>query len=397
MVVDTQTEQLQQLHWPLQQQLNRDQLEQLKTFKTQLMNDVLTQLSPRSVSRESKTGTPGHKSPQNDQLSLSLEEAGHLLSPHFPCPTHHSTADQPPPVLSTPIKPPISSAAKKHVSPSPPHPPFSSTISSHTHTLAPDITDLHMSNLSSTPPQHSLNLHTLQVQLPEYLQVPPSSTLSPNLSLECPQIPPPPTSPDTATTTPPTITHTPLPPEALDSHSQQISISETYSLRCSPNPAPLQPADDYHSPPHAVGHYTSPTASPTTHPLPPTVQRTLNTHSAARTTPTERHTRHVEDLTQYYESKLEELQRELTRSSERNSSQPLPLNNAKPQDHRHTGNPKSSIATPHEYASVRSPVLPVTKRLNERLQADNERLKAECTKLQIMLKQHDMYVYSSHD
>lgn len=373
---DTQTEQLQQLHWSQQQQLNREQLNQLKAFKNQLMNDVLTQLSPRSGPQEDILGT-GQRYGCFDtrQLSLSLEEAGHVLSPRFTRPIHHSAADQPPPGLFTPIRLPTSITAINHFSPSSPRPHPSlttTTIPSHTHTPLSVTTELCTSDLSSTPPQAPLNQHTQQIHLPELSQV----ALSPDLSVVSPQLPVPLFSPHS---TPPTITCTPrpiLPPGTPDSHSQQLSIS--------------------HTSPHTVGHSISPMASSTTPPsLPKNTQGTLNTHPAVKTTLIEKHARHVEDLKQYYESKLEELQRELTLSSEEKSLT-SPSSHANTQHRGSNERLHSSIATRLQYANLPSPGLPATERAHERLQAENNRLKAQCTNLQIKLKQHDMYVYTTH-
>lgn len=372
---DTQTEQLQHLHWSQQQQLNREQLNQLKAFKNQLMNDVLTQLSPRSGLQEDIVGTGQRYSCfDTRQLSLSLEEAGHVLSPRFTRSIHHSAADQPPPGLFTPIRLPTSITAVNHVSPSSPHPHSSltTTTPSRTHTPLSVTTDLCTSNLSSTPPQAPLNQHTLQVHLPEHSQVALSPTLSPDRSVVSPRLPVPSFSPHS---TPPTITLTPQPillPGTPDSHSQQLSIS--------------------HASPHTVGHCISSTASSTSPSLP---LNTLNTHSAVKTTLIEKHARHVEDLKQYYESKLEELQRELTLSSEEKSIT-SPSSHAKSQHRGSNERLQSSIATRLQYANLPSPGLPATERAHKRLQAENDRLKAECTNLQIKLKQHDMYVYTSN-
>lgn len=370
---DAQTEQLQQLHWSQQQQLDREQLNQLKAFKNQLMNDVITQLSPRSGPQEDIVGTGQRYSCfDTHQLSLSLEEAGHLLSPLFTHPIHHSAA---PPGLFTPIRLPTSITAINHVSPSSSPPRSSLATTTPSRTNPPVTTELCASNLYSTPPQAPLNQHTLQVHIPERSQVALPSTLSPDLSVVCPQLPVPSSSPHS---TPPTITCTPgpiLPAGTANSHSQQLSISRTS--------------------PHTVGHTISPTARSTMPlPLPQNTQGTPNTHSAVKTTLIEKHARHVEDLKQYYESKLEELQRELNLSSE---EKPLtsPLSHAKSPDCESNERLQSSIATRLQYANLPSPGLSATERAHKRLQAENDRLKAECTNLKIKLKQHDMYVYCS--
>lgn len=307
-----QTEQLQWQHMNEQRQLHQEQLDQLKTFKEQLVTDLLTQLSPQN----NCIGTSTYK-PRPSVINYGTSEISQLVASDskqlFYCQSPHDNSSEQSSIHQQP--PPL------------PH------CSSPTTSLS----------LQTTTPYHS----------------PPYNN---------------------------TIHHT------------------------SPPPQPLHP-DSFHTPPNSK--YNSqhlsfhPLVTPLLYPYPssqplstPTVysphHNTTNIHSTVKAALIDKHVKRVEVLKSYYETQLTEIKENLRAEKESTKMSqtlsPLCINTTS--DTSLSPIVQSSI----HYDDVRqcSPVMADIshQRIDSKLQADNQRLRNECTNLESKLQQSNMYVYT---
>ena len=333
------TEQLQQLHLSQQQQLYKDQLDQLKTFKAQLVRDVLTQLSPCPGTQ---LGAPrlSVRANGSPEASLSLGEAGRLLYPLSVLPPHLS-----PPTVTTPVRAGVSS--EEFIKPLP-LPLYSAPIPS----LAPSpvVSTLHTPNNAPTSqPQYTVS--------------------------------PPPLEEGSLFSTP--VLQSPLssqpqyPPISRVSYSPNTTTNSTIRTRAF-QPVPITDTSR-----------NSFLTHPTSCPMPPHLRSQgvsfADTESEVKAVPIEKHTRHVEDLKSYYESQLAELTESLQADK---------FPGLIPSASTYSGSPLNRTATSPSSVNTasrgHSPMVATASAAT--LVTDNERLKSKCADLESKLQQSNLYV-----
>ena len=326
-----QAEQLQWQHVSEQRQLHQEQLEQLKAFKTQLVSDLLTQLSPRPK----PTGTP----------------AAYNQRP--PPVIHHG-----PPEFYLPLG-----------SPGKPHSPQSAQ---HIHPLPHSAT----TTPTSIPTQLEASLSG-SVTFPGSQQLPDSphySNPSPSIK-QSPQ----PSLPHKDEHEAHTVYSTPPP---YTSHTLSPS---TNTRQLHQNSPPFN---------SAIPEQFSATQQPTLATVPAHSSRwaevveSASMHSSVKAALIEKHTKHVEDLKSYYETQLAKLQESLI-AAEKESS----VRDTLPPSPRSL--PPLCIDTKTGLERLpRSPTAS-QQRMDTELRANNERLRTECASLEYKLQQCTRYVRTS--
>ena len=341
------SEQLQRRHVSEQQQLQLEQLDQLKAFKEQLLCDLFTQLSPQPR-------PPIQSLPPQPNLPLPCKPS----LPHSSLPPCTLSSDLPPATADNP----------------------SSTVGSRGASISPSVTPV-----TPSPVPHHTSTSTQQSPLNSLLPHSPHQS-SPNCEVSMVKtstLPPPPTLPHS------------LPPHTPPSWSlaQTLVLPQTppQKLRLS-TPSPQGRAvlkdhpNSFQENTHSFDDHTQYPVRPL--PRPAWMDRgetTPNQYSDTRATLSERHSRHTEYFNSYYKSQMPHLQT----ANQHPSNVSPPSNHAfsPVYDRRRPGHP-----------SPLSPVLADVshtqhhQRAYTQLTADNERLKAKCMDLESQLQQSSAYV-----
>lgn len=332
---EEEAEQLTQLHLSQQQQLYKEQLEQLKAFKAQLVEDVLTQLSPQPGNPQLGPARPIGHPVKPPEVSLSLGGAGSLLYPlSIPLPPHCS-----PPAVTTPVRQAVS--PEEFINPLPL--PLSSPSTPRLRlTPPPDISTLHTPN---NPPAIQPQCIPIRQSLEEGSIC---STPAPYLS---PQLQGPNLSYSPTTATNPTVHTHPFQPVPLADTSRKL--------------------------------FQTP---PTSHPIPPHLQpRGINVadvESEAGAVLIQKYAKQVEALN----AQLAEL---------RETVQADKFAGQIPSAYTYAGSPKAWRATSPSSSlptTSRGHSPPAAPPPAPRLQADNERLRTKCADLEHKLQQSSLYV-----
>ena len=368
---DAEVEQLQRRHLSEQQQLQLEQLDQLKAFKEQLLRDLFTQLSPQQRPRP-----PPIQSFPPSLLSLPNIPQLHLSATHL-------CGDFPPSVPGNPSSTP---GGRGDITPPP---------------LPPVLT------LNRTPAPSPVSRHTPDKtptrQFPSVHSLPPTSPHRFSPSCEAAKTSPPHSLPNSPT--PPSWSlanslETPVPRCSEQNPTQQLHFSP-YS--------PQGPVRDEHQP---NSSQETRSFNQTQFPVCP-VPRRAWVNGGVATPPNhtrselfQKHARQFEDLKSYYNSQMVQQLQSANDQHENNATPMQPLimiPSSEDPVYVDAAVGRRSLAV-HSHPSPPSPVPPgvaspqtqLQKGAFARLAADNEQLMAKCADMESTLHQCNMYVpYSS--